>query len=165
MTPALHAGGPEFDSRSPHSTHHLCGQHGRAVKALDSKSNGLCPRGFESLCCRAHTYTEREKKNTFCAPIVQWLEFALPKREVRVRFPVGAVKKKEKKIFFFPLSLSLSLSRCLLRSAVPVAQWIRRETTNLETAGSSPVGDNDCQKKIFFFLSPRSTQRLLWRNG
>ena len=154
MTPALHAGGPEFDSRSPHSTHHLCGQHGRAVKALDSKSNGLCPRGFESLCCRAHTYTEREKKNTFCAPIVQWLEFALPKREVRVRFPVGAVKKK-KNIFFF-------LSLCLLRSAVPVAQWIRRETTNLETAGSSPVGDNDCQKKnIFFSLSPQYTAALV----
>ena len=34
-----------------------------------------------------------------------------------------------------------------------MAQWIRRETTNLETAGSSPVGDNDCQK-IFFFSLP-----------
>ena len=33
---------------------------------------------------------------------------------------------------------------------VSVAQWIRRETTNLETAGSSPVGDNGC---IFFCLS------------
>ena len=118
-------------------------------------------RGGSNPSAVAHTHTQRGKKNTFCAPIVQWLEFALPKREVRVRFPVGAVKKKEKKIFFSLLSLSL----CLLRSAVPVAQWIRRETTNLETAGSSPVGDNDCQKKIFFFLSPRSTQRLLWRNG
>ena len=114
-------------------------------------------RGGSNPSAVAHTHTQRGKKNTFCAPIVQWLEFALPKREVRVRFPVGAVKKK-KNIFFF-------LSLCLLRSAVPVAQWIRRETTNLETAGSSPVGDNDCQKKIFFFLSPRSTQRLLWRNG
>ena len=25
---------------------------------------------------------------------------------------------------------------------VHVAQWIRRETTNLKTAGSNPVGDN-----------------------
>ena len=30
---------------------------------------------------------------------------------------------------------------------VPVAQWIRRETTNLKIAGSNPVGD-----KIFFFM-------------
>ena len=118
MTPALNGAGPEFDSRSPHSTHHLCGQHGRAVKALDSKSNGLCPRGFESLCCRAHTYTEREKKNTFCAPIVQWLEFALPKREVRVRFPVGAVKKKKK---YFFLSLSVSLKKCCPRGPMDKA--------------------------------------------
>ena len=28
---------------------------------------------------------------------------------------------------------------------VPVAQWIRRETTNLEIAGSNPVGN------VFFF--------------
>ena len=27
-------------------------QHGRVVKALDSKSNGHCPRRFESGCCR-----------------------------------------------------------------------------------------------------------------
>ena len=27
-------------------------QHGRVVKASDSKSGGLCPRGFESPCCR-----------------------------------------------------------------------------------------------------------------
>ncbi len=26
---------------------------------------------------------------------------------------------------------------------VPVAQWIRRETTNLKIAGSNPVGDNN----------------------
>ena len=31
-------------------------QHGRVVKASDSKSDGLCPRGFESLCCRIITY-------------------------------------------------------------------------------------------------------------
>ena len=61
---------------------------------------------------------------------------------------------KKKKIFFFFLSLGL------LRSAVPVAQWIRRETTNLETAGSSPVGDNDCQN-IFFSLSPQYTAALV----
>ena len=28
-------------------------QHGRVVKALDSKSGGLCPRRFESGCCRS----------------------------------------------------------------------------------------------------------------
>ncbi len=28
------------------------GQYGRGVKALDSKSNGQCPRGFESHYCR-----------------------------------------------------------------------------------------------------------------
>ena len=28
---------------------------------------------------------------TATAPLVQWLEFALPKREARVRFPDGAV--------------------------------------------------------------------------
>ena len=43
-----------------------------------------------------------------------------------------------------------------------MAQWIRRETTNLETAGSSPVGDNDCQKKKYFFsLSPQYTAALV----
>ena len=32
-------------------------QHGRVVKAPDSKSGGLCPRGFESPCCRASSDT------------------------------------------------------------------------------------------------------------
>ena len=31
----------------------------------------------------------------------------------------------------------------IIINAVPVAQRIRRETTNLEIAGSNPVGDNN----------------------
>ena len=31
-------------------------QHGRVVKAIDSKSIGLCPRGFKSHCCRIYIY-------------------------------------------------------------------------------------------------------------
>ena len=35
---------------------------------------------------------------------------------------------------------------------VSVAQWIRRETTNLEIAGSSPVGDRSGNFLIFLIL-------------
>ena len=31
---------------------HFNGQYGRVVKASDSKSDGLCPRGFKSYYCR-----------------------------------------------------------------------------------------------------------------
>lgn len=36
---------------------------------------------------------------------------------------------------------------------VPVAQWIRRETTNLKIAGSNPVGDIGESRRGYWFYS------------
>ena len=62
--------------------------------------------------------------------------------------PVGVVvlklKQKNKKnlfIFFFYFLLFKFLIDIIICVWVPVAQWIRRETTNLEIAGSNPAGD------------------------
>ena len=38
--------------RALHSEAYIWWQHGRVVKAIDSKSIGLCPRRFKSCCCR-----------------------------------------------------------------------------------------------------------------
>ena len=53
--------------------------------------------------------SKRFGQNAFAAPIVQWLEFALPKREVRVRFPVGAVEGVETSFLRYLTTLLRSL--------------------------------------------------------
>ena len=47
-------------------------QHGRVVKALDSKSNGHCPRRFESGCCRTVYFFLKKFSFVFNLYFVRW---------------------------------------------------------------------------------------------
>ena len=75
-------------------------QHGRVVKALDSKSNGLCPRRFESGWCRsrfafcwcrgpfaANPYTFRQSLSCVHSTRVVFIP---SKDKIRVRVPMDA---------------------------------------------------------------------------
>ena len=82
--------------------------------------------------------------------------------------PTGCTSRQNP--FFFILILVSDWSNgggvdpdgCGSCQAVSVAQWIRRETTNLEIAGSNPVGDIfRFQTKIEFYILLRSSQILM----
>ena len=101
---------------------------GRAVKA--AACVGFYPRGFESRRCRDHIkffcQCSISAENT-AYDLLQWYQWLTLQRKIDI---------KHIKRMYTIRSISY----------VPVAQWIRRETTNLKIAGSNPVGDND---KIF----------------
>ena len=124
------------------------------VKALDYKSDGLCPREFESYWCRAH-----HKNFTYRFIETEIIAGGLAQSEERNVSNVEAPGSKPgisiKYIFTARVSQLAAYDASYETRAgtrleqmvqytnmqVPVAQWIRRETTNLEIAGSNPAGN------------------------
>ena len=85
-------------------------QHGRAVKALDSKSNGLCPRGFESLCCRIKRKITKLIFTQIWGGLAQSEEHVVSNDEAPGSKP--GFSTNEIKILFAPISNFIQIRSC-----------------------------------------------------